>query len=90
MRNVLALVGAAVLTFAAVGWYLGWYQLHSSTDSAGHREVEIDFDTPKIKADINKGKKNLRQMLDNKDQAQNPRGNSSSEEQSEPHAPKKR
>ncbi len=27
MKNLLALVGAAVVTFAGLGWYLGWYNL---------------------------------------------------------------
>ena len=27
MRNILALVGAATLTFLGVGWYLGWYEI---------------------------------------------------------------
>jgi len=32
MRNLLALVGLATVTFLGLGWYLGWYQFASTTD----------------------------------------------------------
>jgi hypothetical protein len=92
MRNLLALVGAAALTFVAVGWYLGWYQVHTVSTPTGHNEVEIDFNTPKIKADLNKGKENVQHLLDNSKPNANPtsvpppRSDSTSEEQAEPHS----
>ena len=30
MRSLLTLVGAAVVTFAVVGWFLGWYTVRST------------------------------------------------------------
>src|SRR5947208_2280392 len=30
MRNLLALLGAAVVAFAVVGWFLGWYQIKTT------------------------------------------------------------
>jgi hypothetical protein len=88
MRNLLALVGAVALTFVAVGWYLGWYQIHTAATSSGHNEVEIDFNTPKIKADLNKGKQKVQQMLDNTNPSsgQQPQTDSTSEEPAEPPA----
>src|SRR5581483_5141374 len=57
MRNLLALLGAAVVAFAAVGWYLDWYHVSSTPASAGHRNVNIDLNSGKILDDVNKGVK---------------------------------
>src|SRR3712207_7363770 len=37
VRNLLAFLAAAALTFAGLGWYLGWYKVHSASADAGHR-----------------------------------------------------
>jgi hypothetical protein len=66
MRNLLALAATALLIFAGVGWYLGWYQITSSTDSSGHREIQIDLNSPKISEDLNRGKEKVRDLLDSK------------------------
>jgi hypothetical protein len=65
MRNLLALVGAAVLTFAGVGWFLGWYHLEPAPGKApGHRSVTVDIDPRKIKDDIHKGEQNVERVLE--------------------------
>jgi hypothetical protein len=65
MRNLLALVGAAVLTFAAVGWYLGWYTLQPALSSTpGHQSVNIDIDGKKLNADLKTGEKKAEKVLD--------------------------
>jgi len=64
MRNLLALVGAAVVTFAGLGWYLGWYTLQrTSSDTPGHQSVNIDFDARKITADIRNGEQKVEKAL---------------------------
>ena len=78
MRNLLALLGAAVLTFAALGWYLGWYSFQSAAGTAdGHRSVTIDVNTRKIGADIRTGGEKLQGAIDRVTR----------EEESEPPAP---
>jgi len=65
MRNLLALLGAAVLTFAGVGWYLGWYTLEPAPASApGRQGVTIDFDPKKIDADLHKGEQKVEEVLE--------------------------
>ncbi len=66
MKNLLALVGALVVTFAAAGWYLGWYQVQTTTDANGHREVNIDLNTKKIQADIHKGVEKVEKTIEHK------------------------
>jgi hypothetical protein len=66
MKNLLALLGALVVTFVAAGWYLGWYQVQTTTDANGHREVNIDLNTKKIQADINKGVDKVEKVIEHK------------------------
>lgn len=51
MRNLLALVGALVVVFAGLGWYLGWYKLSVSKTADGNLRVQTEVDTNKIVAD---------------------------------------
>jgi hypothetical protein len=55
MRNLLAFLAAAVLVVAALGWYLDWYKIESVPTLGGHEEVNIDIDSKKITADVEKG-----------------------------------
>ncbi len=55
MRNLLAFLAAAVLTFAGLGWYLDWYQIRSDNGPMGHKTVNIDLNSPKIITDVHKG-----------------------------------
>ena len=56
MRNILALVGAATLTFLGIGWYLGWYQISSHVPSPqGKQSVQVDINPDKITQDVKKG-----------------------------------
>jgi hypothetical protein len=63
MRNMLAFLGAAALTLAGVGWYLGWYDVLVKPSASGHQNVDIDVNIPKIKNDINKGKEKGKEKL---------------------------
>ncbi len=64
MRNLLALVGLAVVVFAGLGWYLGWYSFQSETTSPGHRQIKIDVNTDKISKDVHKGEQKLHDALE--------------------------
>jgi len=59
MRNLLAFTAAVVLTVAGLGWYLGWYRIHSAPASDGHRNVNIDINTDKITDDIERAEKKI-------------------------------
>ncbi len=66
MRNLLAVFSVAVLTFAAVGWYLGWYRVENTPAQTGHRAVSIDIDKDKIEEDLYTGEEKLQELLDKK------------------------
>ncbi len=79
MRNLLALVGAAVLTFGGAGWYLGWYKLQPTLSSTpGHQSVNIDINGKKMTSDIQKGEQRVEQALEKAAEATSAR---------EPHSP---
>jgi len=63
MRNFLALLAAAFLTIAGVGWYLGWYDVLIQPGSGGHHKLDIDVNIPKIKEDWTKGEEKGKQEL---------------------------
>ena len=48
MRNLLALIGAVVVGFAVVGWYLGWYQLGVTKSTEGNMNVETQVNTKTV------------------------------------------
>ena len=64
MRNILALVGAATVAFLALGWYLGWYRV-SSTTSSGQQAVNVSIDPAKITQDVKKGVERGGEIVDN-------------------------
>jgi len=66
MRNMLALLAVAGLSFAGAGWYLGWYHVEKAPAAEGHRAVHIDINSQKISADLKKGGERVQGVLDNK------------------------
>jgi hypothetical protein len=58
MKNLLALVGAAVVLVVGLGWYLGWYKVGVSN---GTGEVKVDLN--KVKADIKKEKETVGEFI---------------------------
>jgi hypothetical protein len=66
MRNLLALLAAFMLTFAGVGWYLGWFQVRSHAGTEGNRTVNIDNNTKKINVDLKKGENEILQKVEEK------------------------
>jgi len=65
MRNLLALLAAAFLAFAGIGWYLGWYQVKSDPTLSGHQNVNIDINGTKILSDVKKGREVVEEMKKN-------------------------
>ena len=63
MRNLLALAALLLLTFLGLGWYLGWYKVQTAPSGNGHREIQIDLDTNKIKGDVIKEENKLHDIL---------------------------
>jgi hypothetical protein len=79
MRNLLSLLGLALVTFLGLGWYLDWYQITPKpATAAGHRGIEIDLNTKKIGEDVHRGVeaggKKLHDLLDRKGKAATPPG----------------
>ena len=67
MRNLLALAALVVIGFLGLGWYLGWYKVQSAPTADGHRQIQIDLNTDKIKNDVSKGENKLHDLLTEKD-----------------------
>jgi hypothetical protein len=63
MRNLLALAALLLLTFLGLGWYLGWYKVQTAPGANGHREIQIDLDTDKIKGDVIKEENKIHDIL---------------------------
>lgn len=63
MRNLLALAAAALLSFAVVGHFRGWYQIKSDGAPGGHQQIHIDVNRTKITDDVNVSKNKLREVL---------------------------
>ena len=71
MRNLLALLATAVIVFAAVGWYLGWYKIQTNVPQDGHQSINVDLNNKKIKADILRGEQRLHKAIEgNKGEAE--------------------
>ena len=66
MRNMLALVGAAVVTILGVGWYLDWFTVHREPSPTGKGNVNVEFNTNKISEDLHKGGQKLQGFIDKK------------------------
>jgi len=65
MRNTLALVGAATVTFLVVGWYLGWYEVSSLPSPNGRQSLHVDINSGKITEDVKKGVEKGAEIVDN-------------------------
>ena len=65
MRNLLAFLALAALTFGGLGWYLDWYHVSSTPAAGGHRSVNIDVNSVKIVEDVHKGVEKGEEKLQN-------------------------
>jgi hypothetical protein len=64
-KNLLALIGLAVVAFVGAGYYLGWYSIGAQADSQGHQELKIQVDASKVEGDISKGEQKVIKVLQN-------------------------
>lgn len=63
MRNLLALVGLATVTFIGFGWYLGWYKLEKNPSSTSNTHLQIGVDTKKVAQDVQRGVKGITELF---------------------------
>jgi hypothetical protein len=66
MRNILAFLGALVVTLVAVGWYENWFQVRTTPGPDGNRNISIDIDSKKVGDDITKTENKIETFLDEK------------------------
>jgi hypothetical protein len=66
MRNLLALLGATVVAFAILGYFLDWYNLRTITDGQGHRHQVIDVNPDKAVHDVKETKEVVNHLLEKK------------------------
>jgi len=64
MRNILALIGAAVVAFLVVGWYLGWYQIARIPSPGGKQAIHVDVNPDKITNDVKKAGEQGAEIVD--------------------------
>jgi hypothetical protein len=64
MRNFLAFVGAALLTVAGIGWYLGWYEIKREPSTPGHSRLQLDIDQEKIGNDVKQGTEKIKDAIE--------------------------
>jgi hypothetical protein len=64
VRNLLALLGLAIVLFAGLGWYLGWYHVALTPTPNGHKKVEFDINTSKVHDDVSAGIDKGKQLVD--------------------------
>jgi len=64
MRNFLAFVGAAVVVFLGLGWYLGWYNITPEKAGPGQTRIQVDINKDKIGSDVKKGAEKVEDFID--------------------------
>ena len=66
MRNLLALIGLAVVALAAIGWYCEWYKLTVTRDQSGQPEIKTTVNTEKVADDSSAFFKRMEQLVTDK------------------------
>jgi hypothetical protein len=61
---MLALLGLVIVLFAGLGWYLGWYHVAVSPTADGHKKIEFDVDSSKLKDDVSTGIEKGKEFVD--------------------------
>jgi hypothetical protein len=64
MRNILAFLGALVLTLLAVGWYENWFQVRTTAGTDGNRNISIDIDSTKVTSDIEEAEHKIQTFVE--------------------------
>ena len=55
MKNLVFLLFLAVLAFAVIGYWQEWFKIEGVPSGEGHRRLQIDINTTKIKSDFDRG-----------------------------------
>lgn len=63
MRNLLALVGLAVVVFLGLGWYLGWYSFVLTPGSDGGYQFQGVVKSKKIGEDVQQAREKVGKIL---------------------------
>lgn len=63
MRNLLALIGLAVVVVGGAGWYLGWYKVDVTKAPDGKPQITTTIDTSKATVDVQHGAKHGWELL---------------------------
>ncbi|MCS6851116.1 MAG: hypothetical protein NZ700_08120 [Gemmataceae bacterium] len=74
MRNLLAFLAAAAITFAILGWYLDWYKVQSTPMPCGNTRISIDINGRKIREDVRRGVQQGEEKLSVKSEAEQQTG----------------
>lgn len=64
MKNLIFLLGLAVLGFGVLGWFLDWYSLDRVENRDGKTSIQLQIDRNKIGSDVGKAKDKLDKTLD--------------------------
>ena len=72
MKNLLALIGLAVVIVGGLGWYLGWYQLGTQQGVNGHRIITVDVDTKKAIENGKNGVQKVSSIISNETKGTSP------------------
>jgi hypothetical protein len=91
MKNLLALLGLAIVVFAGLGYYHNWYKIDRSTSpTTGNQQISIEIDAKKVAAgveeDVEAGADKVQDFLEKRKQAETEAKSKSSANDSErPH-----
>jgi hypothetical protein len=64
MRNILAFLGALVVTLLLVGWYENWFQVRTTPGTDGNRNISIDIDSTKVTNDIEETERKIETFIE--------------------------
>lgn len=66
MRNMLALIGLAVVGFGGAGWYFGWYKLSFTRGADGTLQVTTNVNTDQLLKDASEGARHVGEFIGNR------------------------
>ena len=64
MKNLLALVGAAVVVVVGLGWYLRWFKVGSEPATPGRAKFNVEVKTDKVESDEKKFKQAVGEFIE--------------------------
>jgi hypothetical protein len=63
MKNLIVALAVCVVLVVVVGWCLNWYQVIDLSSTGGGHRLQIDVNTSKIKADLQKSKERIGETI---------------------------